>query len=167
MNLLVKSFFGFVPQSVTDYIFIYSFCIIIIVLGMIILGHLKKKDRPSSPKEMEKNCKNLLELLQRIEEDIDNPKITSLKLSGEIMKIQVVLNKLVYSCTVIIEEKRDITFEGLRSSLQLAIQALDEANVVVAQKETQKELISKTIACILPVKKSLEEINQRYEKFGN
>lgn len=166
MNLLVKSFFGFVPQSVTDYIFIYSFCIIIIVLGLIILGYLKKKDKPSSPKEMEKTCKNLLELLQKLEEDVDNPKITSLKLSGEIMKMQIVLNKLVYSCTVIIEEKRDITFEGLRSSLQLALQMLDEANVV-AQKESQKELISKTVACILPVKKSLEEINERYEKFGN
>lgn len=166
MNLLVKSFFGFVPQSVTDYIFIYSFCIIIIVLGLIILGYLKKKDKPSSPKEMEKTCKNLLELLQKLEEDVDNPKITSLKLSGEIMKMQIVLNKLVYSCTVIIEEKRDITFEGLRSSLQLALQTLDEANVV-AQKESQKELISKTVACILPVKKSLEEINERYEKFGN
>jgi len=160
--ILTKYFFGYPLNSITDYVIVYAISAAIIIVGIILLKQLKKKQQPATPQNILSECEQAEALLKKIiwESESDGKKFRAI--AKEVVKLQIMLNSLVYSCTLIIDDLKDISFETVRSSLTNAINNLDLAkNEPDASKMT--EIFKSASDEIEKAKKTLSEIGFRYK----
>lgn len=161
---LAKTFFGYNLTSAMDYVIAYSVSLVVIIVCALILKALKKKDKPSSPEEIAEKCIECRKLLEQVISVSEKNKNLN-NVFKKIVKLQLSLNSLVYSCTIIIDELRDITFEKVRNSFTNAINIIDDAKIT-SDREKFISALNSAVDELKTAETQLSTIDLRYKKIG-
>lgn len=152
-----------ISKVAVEYILQYAFYFILIIAGIIVLSKMKKMDKPITPDNIYTKCKEVEALLEEL---VNGPEIKYSVFSNKIVKIQVILNKLIYASTKAIEEEQDITFDGIRNSFQNIYQTIENGKSINSDKNNLHECLKNALSELQSTEVNVKEISERYKKFG-
>lgn len=157
INLLLIS------SVAVEYILKYAFYFVLIIIGIIVLSKIRKMDKPITPDNIYTTCKEVEVLLDEL---VNGPEIKYSVFSNKIVKVQIIINKLIYASTKAIEEEQDITFDGIRNSLQHIYQTIENGKSINSDKNNLRECLQNALAELQSTEENIKEISERYKKFG-
>lgn len=150
--------------SPADIIIRYAVYGAVIIVGLIIIAVINRCSRPLSPAKIEDKCDDVKKELEKLRADIEKEKYS--EIAGRRIKMYSALNRMIYACTKIIDEERDVTVEDVRTSLQKVMSYLDDINLSMGNKEGLAALCAAAIEEMNKADKALAVINERKKKFG-
>lgn len=150
--------------STVDILTRYAFYGAIIIIGLIIIAIMNRKSRPLTPAKIEKECDDVKKELERLSADVKNEKYS--EIAGRRIKMYSSLNKMIYACTKIIDDERDVTLEDVRTSLQKVLSYLDDINLSVGGREGLVASCAAATEEMNKADKALAVISERKKKFG-
>jgi len=153
-----------VTLSTADILTRYAVYGAIILVGLIIIGIINRSSRPLSPSKIESKCGVVKKELEKIRSDIEEEKYSDI--AGRRIKIYSTLNKMIYACTKIIDDEKDVTVEDVRASLQKVVAHLDDINRASGRKEALSASCMAAIEEMDKADKALAVISERKKKFG-
>lgn len=152
-----------VSSDTLKYIFEYIFYFILIFIGLIVLSKINKMNKPIAPDNIYTACKEVEVLLEEL---LNDSEIKYSVLSNKILKIQIIINKLIYSATKTIEEEQDITFDGIRNSFQNIYRTIENGKSLSSDRNNLRECLKNALTELQNTEENIKEISERYKKFG-
>lgn len=150
--------------STADILTRYAVYGAVIIIGLITIVIINRTSRPLTLSKIEDKCEGVKKELERLKSDIENEKYS--EIAGRRLKMYSALNRMIYACTKIIDDERDVTVEDVRTSLQKVVSCLDDINLSIGGKEGLVALCAAAIEEMDKADKALAVINERKKKFG-
>lgn len=136
----------------------------VIIIGLIVICIINKNSRPLTPAKIADKCKDVKEELGKLRADIEKEKYS--KIAGRRIEMCSSLNKMIYACTKLIDDEKDVTIEDVRTSLQKVLSLLDDINLALGGKEGLAASCAAAIEEMDKADKALAVIIERRKKFG-
>lgn len=141
----------------------YAIYILIIVVGIVVLGLIKRRQKPISHDDLRKRLVNLSDNIQKAIECIKSEKYGQYDFLRMMQKLIFSADKLIYQSSILADKERDSAISNIAMAVERAKSLLMEfrAEWKIVETESDTEKLSEAIELIGQAVATIDRILER------
>ncbi len=162
--MLDETVFALLARSIGwDTLIKYGICFAVIVVGLIFIALLRRKDRKIlTEKALYNGCLKARELAEKL---LDKKTEKLLTPSGRLMKLSSAVSDVEWIAVRLVEEKKDISIEGIANELDgIANEVSFTAKDSFVRADEYEKCVRAALTRLNATLEKIEELRKRREK---